>query len=333
MQIAGRDVSLAEILHMIKVMGQCVDEMRWNDNPRLVLELYSLRLTQPFVDAGALLRRLEQLEKHGPTPLSLSSSSPAVSGGGPIAPSTLQDGSRPTIRRDDVKNDHRTVGPPANPPVTPDIAALWKQFIAELWKKPMLASHMERAHLKAATAVEWVIGFEDAFAMASVQRNQAFVEEMAAMAAGLPIKVRFVQQPADRREGEEATIVVSAVADEKRKIAVQDVRVQKVLDVFKGKIREPIVMSSSLEQLRQRLALLPGVGPKMAERLALHLLRAPEHEVQYLIRSLEDARRQVLYCPICLTYTEETPCRICADVTRDPQVICVRGESARRGGD
>jgi recombination protein RecR len=84
-----------------------------------------------------------------------------------------------------------------------------------------------------------------------------------------------------------------------------------------------IVMSSALEQLRQRLALLPGVGPKMAERLALYLLRAPEHEAQQLIRSLEDARRQVIYCPICLTFTEETPCRICADATRDPQVICV----------
>ena len=63
LQIAGRPVSLAEILHIIKVMGQCVDDMRWNDNPRLVLELYSLRLTQPFVDAGDLLRRLEALEK------------------------------------------------------------------------------------------------------------------------------------------------------------------------------------------------------------------------------------------------------------------------------
>ncbi len=84
-----------------------------------------------------------------------------------------------------------------------------------------------------------------------------------------------------------------------------------------------IAMASSLEQLRQRLALLPGVGPKMAERLALYLLRAPEHEVQMLTRSLEDARRQVIYCPICFTFTEDTPCRICADESRDPAVICV----------
>jgi len=84
-----------------------------------------------------------------------------------------------------------------------------------------------------------------------------------------------------------------------------------------------IALSSSLEYLRQRLALLPGVGPKMAERLALHILRAPEHEVHQLVRAIEDARRQVIYCPICLTLTEETPCRICADASRDPRLICV----------
>lgn len=84
-----------------------------------------------------------------------------------------------------------------------------------------------------------------------------------------------------------------------------------------------ITMSSALEFLRQRLALLPGVGPKMAERLAFHILRAPEHEVQALLKGIEDARRQVIYCPICFNLTEETPCRLCSDSTRDPQVICV----------
>jgi len=84
-----------------------------------------------------------------------------------------------------------------------------------------------------------------------------------------------------------------------------------------------IAQSSTLEHLRQRLALLPGVGPKMAERLALHILRAPEHEVHTLIQAIEDTRRQVIYCPICFTYTEETPCRICADSARTNGILCV----------
>src|SRR3954468_13108133 len=84
-----------------------------------------------------------------------------------------------------------------------------------------------------------------------------------------------------------------------------------------------IGMASSLEQLRQRLALLPGVGPKMAERLAFYLLRAAPQEIETLIRTLEAARQNVIYCPICFTCTEESPCRICADPARDPQLICV----------
>jgi recombination protein RecR len=80
---------------------------------------------------------------------------------------------------------------------------------------------------------------------------------------------------------------------------------------------------NSLENLRQRLALLPGVGPKMAERLALHLLRATDQEVQLLIHGLEEARRQVVYCPVCFNCTEDVPCRICSDQSRDPGIICV----------
>lgn len=84
-----------------------------------------------------------------------------------------------------------------------------------------------------------------------------------------------------------------------------------------------IGMASSLEQLRQRLALLPGVGPKMAERLAFYLLRAPAQEIEQLIRNLEAARQNVVLCPICFTCTEETPCRICSNSTRDVKQICV----------
>jgi DNA polymerase-3 subunit gamma/tau len=233
LQISGRSISLSEILHMIKVMGQCVDEMRWNDNPRLVLELYSLRLTQPFVDAGELLRRLETLEQGALRPVNSASPQPSPLGRG----------------RSEAAGEATTVAPPSAPVpsaptvldsgATTDTADLWKRLIAELWKKPTVASNMERAHLKTATESDWLIGFADAFAMASVQRGQAFLEETLAAVAGRRIRVRFVQQPvAEPREGEESTVVVLPVAEEKTRAAVQDVRVQKVLDVFKGKVRE-----------------------------------------------------------------------------------------------
>jgi len=242
LKIAGRPVTLAEVLHMIKVMGQCVDEMRWNDNPRLVLELYSLRLTQPFVDAGELLRRLEQLE--------------GTAGKAETSAATVKPAAAIASARS-VTPDHQSIKPESSAasassavsevpaasvlssPVLPgDTVTLWKNFLSELWKKPSVASHMERAHLKSANAAEWVIGFGDAFAMASVQRNQPFLEETAAAVAGHPIKVRLIQELLDRREGEEATVVVPSVAEEKIRATAQDARVQKVLDVFNGKIRE-----------------------------------------------------------------------------------------------
>ena len=225
---------------MIKVMGQCVDEMRWNDNPRLLLELYSLRLTQPFVDAGELLRRLERLEKStGDTEIRR------------VIPNTTSD----TKKSEGIKtasvvpSSPATLVSPASPvspadaalpavSASPDIEAMWKRLLTELWKKPSVASHLERAHLKSATDKEWLIGFVDAFAMESVQRNQAFLDETVTAVVGHPIKVRLVQQAIDRREGEEATVVILPVAEEKARAAVQDVRVQKVLDVFKGKVRE-----------------------------------------------------------------------------------------------
>jgi len=233
LQIAGRDVSLAEILHMIKVMGQCVDDMRWNDNPRLVLELYSLRLTQPFVDAGDLLRRLEKLESQDPAPLSFprkrESTTPVNDkGGSPITPSGMTTAAPPPTSQPIV----------VSVPSTEDAAMLWKKLLAELWKRPNVASHMERARLKSATDTEWVIGFVDAFAMSSVQRSNDFLVETAAAVAGRPIKIRYVQDVQDRREGEAVTVVVPSVAEEQRRVVVEDVRVQKVLDVFKGKIRE-----------------------------------------------------------------------------------------------
>jgi len=239
LMLAGRTVSLAEILQMIKVMGQCVDEMRWNDNPRLVLELYSLRLAQPFVDAGELIRRIEQIEKttgeSGKLRVNPETTGNTENSGekGPVVPAVTR-----TSRIPPTLPDSSVV--PASPVVlvSPDVSGLWQRFLSELWKKPSVASHMERAHLKSAAAAEWVIGFVDAFAMASVQRNQAFLEETSAAVAGRPIKVRLIQESLDRREGEAATVVVPSVVDEKVRATTQDARVQKVLDVFNGKIRE-----------------------------------------------------------------------------------------------
>ena len=71
------------------------------------------------------------------------------------------------------------------------------------------------------------------------------------------------------------------------------------------------------------LAKLPGIGEKTAERLAMHILRAPKDKVIQLARSLVDVKEKVRLCQQCFGMSDETLCRICADPSRDATVICV----------
>jgi recombination protein RecR len=72
---------------------------------------------------------------------------------------------------------------------------------------------------------------------------------------------------------------------------------------------------------------LPGVGPKTAQRLALHILRRPEAEVQALAQALMEAKQQVGLCSVCFHLSAEPICEICRTPSRDQYTICVVGDS------
>ena len=80
---------------------------------------------------------------------------------------------------------------------------------------------------------------------------------------------------------------------------------------------------AALERLTEQFARLPGIGNKTAQRLAYHILGVPEAQALELADAIIAARRDVHDCPICGTYTDVTPCAICADEKRDGSVICV----------
>jgi recombination protein RecR len=71
------------------------------------------------------------------------------------------------------------------------------------------------------------------------------------------------------------------------------------------------------------LARLPGIGPKTAQRLTYHLLRAPEEQAQALADAIMDLKRNVVLCSCCFNITEQSPCSICANPDRDSTRICV----------
>ena len=68
---------------------------------------------------------------------------------------------------------------------------------------------------------------------------------------------------------------------------------------------------------------LPGIGPRTAQKLAYHLIRAPKEEARALAEAVLDMAEQVRFCSRCQNVTREDPCAVCADTGRDPAVLCV----------
>ena len=81
-----------------------------------------------------------------------------------------------------------------------------------------------------------------------------------------------------------------------------------------------------LARLIEQFQRLPGVGPKTAQRLALHILKRSDEEVQALAQSLIDAKQQVGLCQVCFHLSAEPVCEICRNSNRDNSTICVVSE-------
>lgn len=78
-----------------------------------------------------------------------------------------------------------------------------------------------------------------------------------------------------------------------------------------------------LEQLIEALRCLPGVGPKSAQRMALHLLERDREGGRRLSATLAAAMERIGRCKLCRNLTEQELCRICANVQRDASLLCV----------
>jgi recombination protein RecR len=83
------------------------------------------------------------------------------------------------------------------------------------------------------------------------------------------------------------------------------------------------MLPDSITTLVAALAKLPGVGPRSAERMALHIVQADMGAVRNLAGSIILAREKIRFCEICGSLTEVSPCAICDDARRDAALVCV----------
>ncbi|WP_374357945.1 recombination mediator RecR, partial [Chitinimonas sp.] len=80
---------------------------------------------------------------------------------------------------------------------------------------------------------------------------------------------------------------------------------------------------SVLNQLVEALRVLPGVGPKSAQRMAYHLLQRDQAGAGQLAQALASALTRLRNCQLCNTFTESTLCELCADPARNEKQLCV----------
>jgi recombination protein RecR len=84
-----------------------------------------------------------------------------------------------------------------------------------------------------------------------------------------------------------------------------------------------MLLPASITALIAALGKLPGIGPRSAERLALHLVQTESAAVKQLAEAMLQAREKVRFCATCGALTESSPCPICADARRDASLVCV----------
>lgn len=78
-----------------------------------------------------------------------------------------------------------------------------------------------------------------------------------------------------------------------------------------------------LENAVRELSSLPGVGKKTALRLALHLLKRNETEVEQFGNAIIQLKKEIKYCMRCNNVSDDESCKICSDIRRDASIICV----------
>jgi len=97
----------------------------------------------------------------------------------------------------------------------------------------------------------------------------------------------------------------------------------QVGDASRPRLSPAVEPVSGLEALARALRSLPGVGPKAAQRIALHLLQHDRDGAVRLADALQHAAATVRNCERCNTFTEDAVCALCRSPHRDPALLCI----------
>src|SRR3954451_18001590 len=81
--------------------------------------------------------------------------------------------------------------------------------------------------------------------------------------------------------------------------------------------------TQSIQNLMNELSRLPGIGMRSAERIAFHLLKQRPEDAMRLAEAIRDVKTRIRHCSVCYNLTEQDPCNICGDPSRDQGLVCI----------
>lgn len=88
-----------------------------------------------------------------------------------------------------------------------------------------------------------------------------------------------------------------------------------------------MIYPKSIAVLIEQFQKFPSVGPKSAQRMAFHLLRMTEADVENFAKAVIEAKKNTHTCEVCFNLSAQSPCEICSSTSRDRSVICVVSET------
>ncbi len=88
-----------------------------------------------------------------------------------------------------------------------------------------------------------------------------------------------------------------------------------------------MIYPKSIATLIEQFQKFPSVGPKSAQRMAFHVLKMPQNDVEKFAQSIIEAKKNTFACEVCFNMSSTNPCEICGSSSRDRSIICVVSET------
>jgi len=185
-----------------RMLSRALDEMRWNDQPRLILELYLLKLAQPYVSVSELVDRLEKIEQNIPFDEPETRELPVKknykSAENTAAPAqNIEFGDEPQVRPVKAAPEAACAEPRAGTAKAPSAGlSFWNEVVAEVKRgKPIIGNVLMEVVPRSGSDTIIILSAANNFQFESLKRSQAYIEEEIFKKAGRRCGLKILLEP------------------------------------------------------------------------------------------------------------------------------------------